>query len=88
MFDDIGVTGDATNTYATGGLKTVRIRGTFPRIYFNNTDDHNKIVSVDQWGDNAWTSMANAFYGALNLVINAADTPDLSGVTSTMNMFH
>jgi hypothetical protein len=31
--------------------RTIRIRGDFPRIYFNNEGDKRKIISVEQWGE-------------------------------------
>ena len=33
---DSGVTGNITHDYATPGLKTISISGTFPSIYFND----------------------------------------------------
>ena len=74
-------------TYATAGTYTVRITGTFPRIYFNNDGDRNKILTVEQWGSTAWTSMAGAFHGATNLTVPAVDAPDLTGVTDMGSMF-
>ena len=65
----------------------VEITGDFPRIYFNNTGDKNKIQSIEQWGDIAWTSMNRAFYGCSDLTYNAADAPDLSSVTDLSQMF-
>nr|WP_321227190.1 PKD domain-containing protein [uncultured Psychroserpens sp.] len=47
----------------------------FPGIYFNNTGDKDKIVSIEQWGNGVWSGFENAFYGCSNLVNNAADTP-------------
>jgi len=85
--DVSGATGDYTCNYAMEGTYTVRITGTFPQIYFNNTGDRKKILSVEMWGDNPWSSMQNAFYGCENLVINAADAPDLGAVTSMSRMF-
>ena len=87
--EDIEHTGDATHDYGAGngGEKTIRIKGIFPRVYFNNTGDREKILSVDQWGTNQWVSMGRAFSGASNLAINASDTPDLSGVTDMSFMF-
>ncbi|MGB0524502.1 MAG: BspA family leucine-rich repeat surface protein [Flammeovirgaceae bacterium] len=84
---DTGFTGDATHTYATAGTYTVEISGDFPNIYFNNSGDKNKIVSVEQWGDISWSSMQRAFEGCTNLVVNATDAPDLSAVTSLARMF-
>ncbi|WP_170254438.1 BspA family leucine-rich repeat surface protein [Phaeodactylibacter luteus] len=87
IYDDFGVTGSITHDYGTAGTYQVAIRGDFPRIYFNNVGDREKILSVDQWGDIAWASMERAFYGAENLVYNAVDAPDLSNVFSMSSMF-
>ena len=81
------VTGDATHTYNAPGIYTVTISGNFPRIYFNDLGDKDKILSVDQWGDIVWTSMDSAFRGCSNLVLNATDAPDLSQVTNLSRMF-
>ena len=78
---------DATHVYASSGIKTVTITGTFPRIYLNNGSEAAKITSIDQWGTGTWTSMEAAFYGAVNLVMTATDSPDLSQVTSMREMF-
>lgn len=95
-----GVTGDYTCDYGPGGLNTgagtytIRIKdnsgsGTgFPRIYFNQAGDKVKLLSVEQWGTGQWTSMEKAFAGCYNLVVNATDEPDLSGVTSMVSMFY
>ena len=85
---DSAVTGDITHTYAAAGTYTVTIEGTFPRIYFNNGGDAQKILTVEQWGTGAWNSMNGAFYGASNLVINATDAPDVSAVTNMNDMFN
>ena len=87
-FDDIGVAGDITHDYGTAGTYTIRIRGIFPRIYFNNSGDQYKILSINQWGTQQWTSMERAFYGCSN--VNGAtpeDVPDLSNVTDMSWMF-
>ncbi|QTD39025.1 BspA family leucine-rich repeat surface protein [Polaribacter batillariae] len=84
---ETGFTGDATHVYSNLGEHTITITGTFPRIHFAGTGDKNKIISIDQWGNNQWQSMSNAFFGCENLIINATDAPDLSGVTSLFGMF-
>lgn len=90
-YDQLGITGAVTHDYGTGnaGIKTIQIRGSFPRIYFNLGGDREKILSIDQWGDIAWTSMENAFYGCSNLNIDTgAGVPDLSGATNLSYMLH
>lgn len=80
-------TGNASHVYATAGVYTVSISGSFPSIYFDNTGDKAKILSVEQWGGQVWTSMVGAFSGCSNLVINATDDPNLSSVTNMARMF-
>ena len=82
-----GATGDVTITFPAAGTYEVEITGDFPRIYFNDGGDKEKILTIEQWGDIAWSSMEGAFYGASNLQVTATDAPDLSGVTSLVNMF-
>ena len=81
-------TASHTLTFPAPGIYEVQIAGDFPRIYFNNGGDKDKILTVEQWGDIAWTSMDSAFFGASNLRVPATDAPDLSGVTSMYSMFH
>jgi len=76
------------HTYAESGTYTISITGTFPRIYFFNAGDREKILSVEQWGDIEWTSMERAFNGASNLNIHATDAPDLSEVQNMSQMFN
>lgn len=82
-----GHTGNLTITFPTAGTYRVDITGSFPRIYFNNGGDRQKILTVEQWGNIAWASMENAFFGANNLQILASDTPDLSLVTDIRSIF-
>ncbi len=87
VFDEFNITGSITHDFGTPGTYNIRIKGDFPRIYFNNGGDKEKILSVDQWGDIAWSSMERAFYGGKNLVVAASDAPDLSNVADMSNMF-
>lgn len=84
---ETGFTGDATHNYGAPGTYTIAIRGSFPRIYFNNEGDHDKILSIEQWGNNAWTSMNMAFAGCSNVVHRAMDYPNLQDVTDLSGMF-
>jgi len=86
------LTATVTHTYGAAGTYTVSISGDFPRIYFPNftsiESDCDKLLSIEQWGDVKWTSMELAFANAQFMVMNATDTPDLSGVTSLNGMFY
>ena len=90
-FSNSGVSGSISHTYAAPGEYQVSISGDFPRIYFISTlsDEINssKLMSVDQWGDILWESMAFAFYGCENVQVLANDVPNLSNVTSLNSMF-
>ena len=86
-YEFLSETGDITHDFEKPGVYTIRIRGEFPAIYFNNTGDKSKIIGIEQWGNIEWVTMTNAFYGANNLRINAEDAPDLSRVSSLINMF-
>lgn len=94
---DTNVTGDITHTYGSPGTYTVSITGKFPGIFFNdhpvilmaNQDlgDHDKIISIDQWGTNRWEFMNFAFAGCSNLDMIATDIPDFSrGIGSGFEM--
>ena len=73
--------------YDNPGTYTVRITGDFPRIYFGINKDSNKLLSVEQWGNLEFSSMAYAFFNCSNLEINAVDAPNLSNVKDMSNMF-
>ncbi len=87
VYDQSGITGNVTHDYGTAGTYTIRIRGDFPRIYFDYYWDYGKLLDVNQWGNIAWTSMERAFSGCSNLNITATDLPDLSAVTNMAEMF-
>lgn len=82
-----GHTGECSHTYSVGGVYTVSITGSFPRIHFNNGSERLKLLSIEQWGDIQWMTMWNAFYGCENMVLNATDAPDLSQALSLSGMF-
>jgi surface protein len=80
-------TGDLTITFPNQGTYLVEISGNFPRIYFNNGGDKDKLHSIEQWGNIAWSSMQYAFWGCSNLTYNATDAPNLSNVFSFWRAF-
>ncbi len=88
IYEETINTGTATHLYPAGVFTaTVRIRGGFDTIQFANSGDRNLLLSIDQWGTNAWTSFLSSFHGAENLQILATDIPDLSQLTSLRRMF-
>jgi len=88
--DPTNENGNATHTYETANTHTVKILGTFPAPYFNNSGigDRAKIYTVEQWGEISFLSMESAYEGCTNLTISATDNPDLSSVTDMGYMFH
>lgn len=82
-----GVTGSTTHTYEVPGMYQVSISGLFPSLFFNDSWDKNKILALNQWGDNEWARMTNAFSGCVNLKVTAVDTPNLSNVFQLDSMF-
>jgi len=82
-----GTPGNVTHVYPAPGTYQISITGSFPRIYFNGAGDRLKLSTIDQWGDIAWSSMANAFMGCENMNGNYSDSPDLSIVTDLSYMF-
>ena len=85
--DTTTVSGTATHTYDDAGDHTVSVSGGLTGISIDYHANASSLVSIDQWGDTQWTSMADAFRGASNMVYKATDVPDLSGVQNMDSMF-
>ncbi len=49
VFDEFGITGDVTHDFGIAGIYTIAIQGDFPRIYFNDNGDKEKILSINQY---------------------------------------
>lgn len=85
------ITGNHTITFPSAGTYQVYITGAFPRIYFAGVgipnSDYEKILTIEQWGNIVWTSMAYAFAGCKNLTVPATDAPNLTQVTDMYFMF-
>ena len=60
----------------------------FDRFLVNNSGDKAKLLTIEQWGTTAWSSMESAFEGASAFTGSiATDAPDLANVTSMGFMF-
>ncbi|KAA5820506.1 BspA family leucine-rich repeat surface protein, partial [Algibacter amylolyticus] len=82
------VTNDITHTYLNPGVYTIAIIGDFPSFRHTSSNrDNLKLISMDQWGDQVWESMNQAFYFCENMEYNATDTPNLTQVTNMASMF-
>tara|TARA_R110000764_G_scaffold197980_1_gene283221 strand:+ start:19 stop:801 length:783 start_codon:yes stop_codon:yes gene_type:complete len=80
-----GLTGAHTITFPTGtGTHNVTITGDFPSMKNSNGNDKSKLLTIDNLGPygGGSTSQVRAFSGCDNLVWNALDSGDFSGVTS------
>ena len=82
-----GASGSADHTYTDPGDYRVSVSGGLQRFHLNEGADRAKLVSLDQWGSASWTTMNGAFNGASNMIYNATDVPDLSGVADMSRMF-
>lgn len=83
--------GITTLTFTHSGYYRVELTpaGATPlhRINFSLTDDRNKLLAIEQWGDMQWSSFSNAMYQLYNVNISATDVPDLSVATDMSNGF-
>lgn len=81
---------------ATYRVKVSNGEGNFNQIRFfdstitplYNSADMNKILEVAQWGNIQWISFESAFVLCNNMNVTATDSPNLSLVTSTQDMFY
>lgn len=91
VFDTTFVNQTVTHNYSSSGNHTIRIRGLYSNLYLGRVpgfaSNRLRIVSVDQWGDNAWFTMESMFEDCENLVNLPLDTPNLSQVQSMAWMF-
>jgi len=96
VFDTSGVSNTIAHIYPNAGIETIRIRGYFPVLKFGDrlsqnqglsNNDKNKLISIDQWGDQKWLDVKYAFSGCENLQTVGSDTIDLSLVGSIQGMF-
>tara|TARA_R110000764_G_scaffold215980_2_gene302803 strand:- start:319 stop:1488 length:1170 start_codon:yes stop_codon:yes gene_type:complete len=83
------ITGDHTITFPTGGgVHTISIEGAFPKFYFHNLGDKEKITIVNNWGGIAYSlNQQNAFWGCVNLTSIADDIEWINSVTNCSSMF-
>jgi len=80
-----GTPGAVSHTYATSGTYQIKVRGTFPQIYFNNAGDKAKLITIDNWGNIKWSSMSYAFRGASNMQGAWLDVPNMTAAAFNMD---
>jgi hypothetical protein len=76
-----------THVYSTGGIYTIKIKGTFTGIYFNNTGDKDKITDLAVFTNLRLGNTGAYFHGCSNLTISATDNLILTGTTDLSNGF-
>ena len=79
-----GLTSGTTITFPTAGTYDIFISGSFPRCYFNNVGDKDKLLYIKNFGIYALgsTSQLSAFWGCSNMVISATDIGHFENVTN------
>jgi hypothetical protein len=77
---------ELTHVYSASGTYQITLDGDFTGFLYQ-TGDKKKIISIDNWGVNAFSLMNYAFNGCSNMVLNATDEPNLLGCTDMKNMF-
>ncbi len=85
---ETGLSGPISHTYDGADTYTVSISGGVNFIRFDGGGDAKKLLTIEEWGDIAWTSFQDAFRGCSNLQVTATDAPDLSGVTVLRRIFN
>jgi hypothetical protein len=86
---DEAVTGSITHTFAQGaGTYRIQISGVFPKIYFNNVGDREKLIAVQNWGEVGFSNnQFNAFHGCVNLKSIPDGASWFTTITNGQGMF-
>ena len=74
-----------THTYATSGIKNIKIQGSSFSILFSNGTESNKIISIEKNGNNIF--VPSAFFGCSNLTKIGNDVDKLNAITNGSGMF-
>lgn len=85
---DSNQTGQVSHIFTTAGDHQISITGTYPAFNPGDQSNADKLISVDQWGNQVWLTMEGAFSRCNNLLTVSADAPNLSQVTSMQGMFN
>jgi surface protein len=84
------ITSSASQTlvYTNPGVYQIKIRGTFPQIFFNNAGDKLKLIHIDNWGNiKMGPFQSGSFSGCANMTGTYIDCPNTSEVTIMTDMF-
>ena len=79
-------TGNKTHAYSTHGEYTVKISGSLDHFGVRSYPNVNKLIKVTNFGDLGLTSLASAFYNAINLIESPSSVP--STVTDMEEVFY
>jgi hypothetical protein len=89
-FNDLS--GAETITLPSSGVYDLEVTpkevNPFNRIRFDDGGDKDKMLDIKQWGEVAWSSFYDAFFGCENMLVTATDVPNLSSVTDMSSMFY
>jgi len=84
-----GRSSDISHQYSPSGEYEIQIAGVTPEIIFGGSLDAAKVVSIKDWGVDAWENVDSMFDGCINLSGYSAIDPPVfaASVTSYRNMF-
>ena len=77
---------ELTHQYASPGTYQLSLDGAFYGFNFQYSD-HLKVMSIDNWGNNAFGTMSRSFWGCSNLIGTYTDIPNTSAVISFYQTF-
>ncbi len=86
VFEELGVTGDATHQYEEPGTYSVAIRGDFPNLYHaDENGDNDKLTDVRQWPLENWIDLQYSFAYCDSISGFSADQAPQTSLVSNFN---
>jgi len=101
IYEEVNQTKAYTCKYKNAGVYSIRIGGSYPAFLFKDASkyltgsvknppeykDSSKLISIDHWGTQKWSTMEYGFANCSNLVGMANDLPNLSQVYTMQSLF-
>ena len=86
---DSGINGDVTHLFTAVGTYQIKITGLFPTIHQLGSSGTTKVITIHQFGDQAWRDWEEAFKDCeIMTFADTIDTPNLSSCTTLFAAFN